>query len=131
MQTRESEKQAELRVIKSNNLGKFYKYVNKRISYRSGIGALTDNASNAIVNDVDKANMFNYNFASVGAVDNNVSPPCTNKVSIENMLSNVHFNSDNVMLAMNKLKANLSSGPGGLPPLLFKRLKHCLTGPLL
>jgi len=35
------------------------------------------------------------------------------------------------MLAMNKLKANLSSGPDGcLPPLLFKRLKHCLAGPL-
>jgi len=31
---------------------------------------------------------------------------------------------------MNKLKANLSSGPDGLPPLLFKRLKHCLAGPL-
>jgi len=24
----------------------------------------------------------------------------------------------------------LSSGPDGLPPLLFKRLKHCLAGPL-
>jgi len=44
IQTRESEKQAELRVIKSNNQGTFYNYVNKRISYRSGIGALIDNA---------------------------------------------------------------------------------------
>ena len=34
------------------------------------------------------------------------------------------------MLAMNKLKPNLSGGPDGLPPLLFKRLKHCLAGPL-
>jgi len=72
--------------------------------------------------------MFNEYFASVGTVDNNVLPPCSNKVSIENMLSNVEFNSDSVMLAMNKLKANLSSGPDGLPPLLFKRLKHCLAG---
>jgi len=76
----------ELRVIESNNLGTFYNYVNKRISYRSGIGALIDNAGNAIVNDVDKANMFNEYFASLGTVDNNVLPPCTNKVSIENML---------------------------------------------
>jgi len=50
IQTHESEKQAELRVIKSSNLGTFYKYVNKRISYRSGIGALIDNAGHAIVN---------------------------------------------------------------------------------
>jgi hypothetical protein len=35
------------------------------------------------------------------------------------------------MLAMNKLKANLSSGPDGLPPFLFKRLiNYCLAGPL-
>jgi hypothetical protein len=34
------------------------------------------------------------------------------------------------MLAMNQLKANLSSGPDGLPPLLLKRLKHSLAGPL-
>jgi len=109
----------------NNNLKTLYNYVNYRIFYRSGIGALIDNARNAIVNDLDKANIFNEYFASVGTVDNNALPPCT-KVSIENMLSNVEFNSDNVMLAMNKLKANLSSGPDGLPPLLFKRLKHCL-----
>jgi len=97
MQTRESEKQAELRVIKSNNLGTFYKYINKRISYRSGIGTLIDNAGHTIVNDVDKANMFNEYFASVGTVDNNVLPHCTNKVNIENMLSNVELNSNNVI----------------------------------
>jgi len=63
-----------------------------RISYRCGIGALINNAGNAIVNDVDNANMFNEYFASVGTVDNNVLPPCTNNVSIEKMLSNVVFN---------------------------------------
>jgi len=74
--------------------------------------------------------MFNEYFASVGTVGNNVLPPCTNKMCIEKILSNVEFNSDNVMLVMNKLKANLSRGPDGLPPLLFKRLKHYLAGPL-
>jgi len=104
MQIRESEKQTELRVIESNNLGAFYNYVNKRISYRSGNSALIDGVGNVIVNDVDKANLFNEYFASVGTVDNNVLPPSTNKMSKGKMLSNVEFNSDNVMLAMNQLK---------------------------
>jgi len=35
-----------------------------------------------------------------------------------------------VLAAINKLKSNLSAGPDGLPRLLFKRVKHAITGPL-
>jgi len=129
-QAHECEKQTELRVIDANNLGTFYKYVNKRISYRSGIGALTDSAGNTIVDDSGKANPFNEYFASVGTIDNDVLPPCPCVVSKGVSLETVEFNVSNVMLAMNKLKSNLSSGPDGLPPLLFKQLKNCLAAPL-
>jgi len=129
-QAHECEKQTELRVIDANNLGTFYKYVNKRISYRSGVGALTDSAGSTIVDDSGKANLFNEYFASVGTIDNDVLPPCPCVVSKGVSLKTVEFNVSNVMLAMNKLKSNLSSGPDGLPPLLFKQLKNCLAAPL-
>ena len=35
-----------------------------------------------------------------------------------------------VMSSIDKLKINCSSGLDGLPPILFKRLKHCLCHPL-
>lgn len=130
MQTRECDRRAEMHVIESNNLGSFYKYVNRRISYRSGIGALIDGAGNVVECDEEKANIFNKYFASVGTVDNNVLPSCRKVVSGNTTLATIEFSSSNVKQAINKLRPNLSSGPDGLPPLLFKRLKHCLAGPL-
>ena len=70
----EVEKEEE--VIKSNNLGTCYKFVNKRLKYRNVIGALVDDSGNIITNDDDKANLFKDYFGSVGVVDNNVTPVC-------------------------------------------------------
>ena len=115
-------------VIKSNNLGTFYKFVNKWLKYRNIIGALVDDSGKIITNDDDKANLFNDYFSSVGVVDKNVTPVCNcNSVLHDDcVLDMVEFNTQNTLAAMLKL----SSGPDGLPPLLFKRLRHCLGEPL-
>ena len=52
-------KQEEEKVVKSNNLGDFYRYVNKRLSYRSPIGCLINDKGDIITSDEVKANMFN------------------------------------------------------------------------
>ena len=54
----------------------FYKYVNNRISYRSTIDALNGENNTIVTSDSDKANMFNVYYASVGAVDDGIVPPC-------------------------------------------------------
>ena len=46
------------------------------------------------------------------------------------VLDSVVFTRSIVCAAISKLKNNLSSGPDGLPPLLYKQLKHCLAEPL-
>ena len=93
LQTRERDKQTEMRVIESNNLGTFYKYVNMRISYRSGIGALTDNFGDVITDDVRKANMFNDYFESVGTVDNDIlRMSCHVVVSVDKLFNTVECN---------------------------------------
>ena len=48
----------------------------------------------------------------------------------ECVLDTVDVNTQNTLAAMRKLESNLSSGPDGLPPLLFKRLRYCLAEPL-
>ena len=36
----------------------------------------------------------------------------------------------NLIAAIKKLKSNLSAGPDGLPPLLFKRITYAIATPL-
>jgi len=42
----------------------------------------------------------------------------------EKPLETVAFNENSVMAVISKLKVNLSAGLDGLPPILFKELKH-------
>ena len=118
-------------IIESNNIGTFFKFVNKRLKYRNAIGALVDDGGNAVTNDDEKATLFNEYFGSVGVVDDGVIPVCNFMPSDDDcVLEMVEFNAQNVLAAMNRLKSNLSRGPDSLPSLLFKRLRHCLAAPL-
>jgi len=106
----------------------FYKYVNNRISYRSTIGALVDENDTIITSDSSKANMFNVYYASVGVVDDGIVPPCPD-VAVKSTTENVRFDEVSVLPAIHKVKPNLSAGPDGLPPLLFKQLRYSLVRP--
>jgi len=46
------------------------------------------------------------------------------------VLDTVVFDERNIIAAVRKLKANLSAGPDGLPPLLYKRLQSSIAKPL-
>ena len=116
-------------VINANQIGSFYRFINKRIYNRSDIGVLVDTTNNAvIVNSSDKANVLNAYFASVWRKDNNTTPICDslNVIPIEN----VNLDSDDVLRAIHKLKSNYTCGPDGFPAIFFKRLKFVLAVPL-
>ena len=117
-------------IIDYNSLGTFYKFVNKRLSYRNVIGTLVDDDGNFITSDDEKSNLFNNYFGSFGVVDNIASPICNSVLRHDSSLETVEFTAHNVGLAMKKLKSSLSCGPDGLPPLLFKHLRYCLAEPL-
>jgi len=121
--------QTEKHVIESYNLGTFYRYINKRISHRPNIGALTDDTGNNVTGDLERAELFNCHFASVGVVDNGFVPKwfCRMYKHCGSKLDTVHFDDESIVA--DKLKTNLSSGPDGLPPLFFKQLKFCLAKP--
>ena len=118
---------AEERVITANNIGAFYNYVYRRTTNHCGIGVIMDKNGSPITNDQAKANAFNDYFSSVGIIDNDVIPHCSD-VTLCSVLDrpSIEVTETDVMLSISRLKTNSSCGPDGLPPVLFKRLKYCL-----
>jgi len=119
----------ETRLISNNNLGAFYRYVNKRITNTTSIGLIVDQNGVILTGSTLKANTFNCYFVSVGMADNNIVPDCTN-VTLVSILDDVDVSATDVMSSIDKLKSNCSSGPDGLPPIVYKQLKQCLSAPL-
>ena len=82
-----------------------------------------------VTSDVIKANMFNEHYATVGVIDDGNIYTCPH-IELTSIVETVIFNEHDILVAANKLKPNLSTGPDGLPPLLFKRLRFSLARPL-
>jgi len=81
-----------------------------------------------VLDDYAKANVFNKYFASIGNIDRGPVPNFPSLVNNEKCMRDVTVTESDVLRAICKMKANASSGPG-LPPVLFKKLKHSLTTP--
>ena len=116
-------------IVSADNVNTFYKFVNNRLSNRSSVLSVTDMDGSELINDLDIANAFNDYFASVVVNSNNLTPAIPS-YHIVSPLASISFSEGDVLAAINKLKSNLSAGPDGLPPLLFKRVKHAITVPL-
>ena len=124
---RQRDRDKEERIVECNNLGSFYRYVNKRIGNRSDIGVIIDK-SKILDNDKAKANAFNSYFSSVCVKDNGISPHC--KQTICEPLETIEVSEIDIVTSINRLKSNLTCGPDGLPPMLFKQIKNSLIVPL-
>jgi len=122
-------RQQEENIINADNLGAFYRHVNRRIRHCGSIGPLIDSSNNAVTSDTAIADMFNKHFASVGVIDNGILPSDT-ALNCTDVLDSVFFADLDVLSAISKLKPNLSAGPDNLPPLLFKKLQYCLAYPI-
>ena len=81
-----------------------------------------------ITNDLIKANAFNAYFSSVTVAGNNIIP-ATRDIALS-VLDSIVISETDVLQSVNRLRSNSNCGPDGLPPILFKRLKHCLSLPL-
>ena len=117
-------------VINSNNIGSFYNFINKRLTRKSGIGALSIADGEFCTDELGRANILNDYFSSVCTVDNGLTPVIDSLVDSHTRLDHIEFNPDNVMRAIKKLKANSASGVDGLPPLIYKNLAPYLAEPL-
>ena len=127
---RNYETEKERNLIASNNTGQFFNFVNRKLSSKSGIGALRNSAGKLVTGDEQRADMLNTYFSSVCKNDNGNLPNIDKRVDDNVRLEFVHFDHAAVTKAMKKLKPNQASGPDSLPPQLFKRVGRCLAEPL-
>jgi len=100
------------------------------MSCRSGVGVLRSTDGADAVSDLEKAEILNNHFASVYAADNDICPQFNRLVADYVELSDIEFTPASVTRATKKIKCNLSCGPNGLPPVMFKQLAHQLASPL-
>ena len=120
----------ENKVVKADNLGAFYKHVNRKLSCKTGIGPIKRSDGSYSSTDVEKANIINNYFASVCTIDDTNLPPFQPKADINHSFEQITITAGKVKKVISKLKNNLSSGPDNLPPLFFKKLSKSLSEPL-
>jgi len=100
----------EQHIIDANDLGAFYRFINKRLAGRSSVGAIVADDGSILTDNHKKANAFNKYFASVGVSDDETVPPIRN-TALSETLDSVTFSETDVLKSINKLKCNLSAGP--------------------
>ena len=113
----------ELRLIDKGNLGSFYKYVNSKTSYKSGVAPLKKPDGSLAYDDLDKANLLNEFFSSVFTKDDgNVPYFQTSWSDTTPGLNSVCFTPDIIKKIVKKMKLNGSAGEDMFPSVLFKNV---------
>jgi len=57
--------------LDANNVGAFYRFANKRLNNKTGVGPLYNaHDDEVVVSDIDRANLLNTYFSIIGTVDN-------------------------------------------------------------
>jgi len=130
---RKHEMYLENKVVNSNNVGAFYKHVNKHLSNRSNIGALTTPSGDTALNDAEKAEVLNNFFGSVCTHDDGINPQFSSRIAAgDDGISSVAFDEAKLLAAVRRIKTKCqtSSGPDGYPIMLLKNTMHVLARPL-
>jgi len=120
-------------IITANNLGAFYRFINKCMANRwniSNIGPIINASGQTLMDSTAKANAFNAYFSSVRqSADNGIIPECKSPV-LQSVLDSIVVVEPDESWSISRLKINSSSGPDNIPRLLFVKLKYCLCYPL-
>jgi hypothetical protein len=120
----------EERLISNGNLGSFYRYVNDKLTFKSGVSVLKDANGVLLSDDLAKAERLGEYFSSVFTDDNGILPHVNKQVNDNTALNNVDFTPDLVYKQLHTLDSKTSSSPDLLPALLFKNLAGSLAFPL-
>ena len=136
----------ESKLINNGNPGSFFKNVNSKTSYKSGVALLRDLGGNLHSSDTDRAQLLNEHFAThcntllhfatqllnehfaFGQDDGRLLPFSIDETDFFPKVSSNLSNLGNVLTILKKLQSNDSGGVDNLPTLLFKILRpKCLS----
>ena len=129
---RNHEIECEKHILDANNIGAFYKYVNSKLTCRSGVGTLVDPSGNSVEDDHGKAELLNDYFCSVCKDDNGVSPSTTTDANLPPIIDSVTFEEVKLIRAALKIRTKCKTSPDheGYPTLLITKLIAALSFPL-
>ena len=121
----------EEKLLKANNLGAFYKFVNQKLSSRSGVAPLKSPNNNLLTNDMDKANLLNSYFQSVFISDDGKLPPFPNRLnSATTNISDINISPTVIQNVLKKLKKNSAAGPDNIPSTFYHHTASTISYPL-
>jgi len=106
-------------IIKRKNIGSFYRFVNRNLSCKTGVGPLKSE-SGGIITDDGKASALNKYFCNVFTVDDGNISAFERRVGDDISMNNVTFSSYLVFKTLSKCKTSRTLDPGGF---LFRLLK--------
>src|SRR6267154_472589 len=125
------EKSCEHKILNGSDLGCFFKFVNSKSGRKSGVAPLKAMNGEYIFDDKVKAEMLNCCFSNNCVRDNGYLPELNLPMMSQDMqLDSVVFTQTNTYKTLLKLKNSLASGPDNIPPLFYRKLAACLSGPL-
>ncbi|MFZ2538081.1 MAG: reverse transcriptase family protein [Oscillospiraceae bacterium] len=122
----------ESKLLDSNNLGAFYKFVNQKCSSSSGVAPLRGSGDTLLTDDLDKANLLNSYFNSVFIIDDGKLPhfPSRFQPGPHKTLSDIDISPTIISRTLGNLKTNSAAGPDKLPPIFFRKTSSSLSYPL-
>ena len=101
-------------MIRKNNLGSFYKFVNSKLETNMTAMALKTSTGVVVTDPGEKAELFNNFFSDVFTSDNGICPSVAERIGDEG-LSTVTFMPNIVRQVLKKLKPSMSTGWDGIP----------------
>ena len=105
----------ELALIRKNNLGNFYKFVNSKIKSNLN-GAALRTANGTVTSDPgEKSEIFNHLFSEVFTRDNGIIPDVVNRTDDDSRFDTVLFTPNVVRDVLRKFKPTTSAGSDGIP----------------
>ncbi len=126
--TRQEVFNREVEVLNNGTDNHFWRYVNSKLTCKSGLPSLQQDDGTFAESDQEKVESFNEYFASV------FQPDLATKLQLEkekvSPLTTVSFPPENVYAHLSLLPSKCSAGIDGLPSVFFKNLAFQLAQPL-
>jgi hypothetical protein len=113
--------QYEESILDSNNLGKFFKYSNSKLSATSNVGPLRQTDGSITADPVVKSGLLSNHFNTLFTHDNDIIPSY-NVTTPQSVISNIIFSPTLVHRIITKLNISTSCGPDNIPPVFFKKM---------
>ena len=118
----------ERKMLDSNYVGAFYKFINNKLSSKSGIAPLKSRNDKIVCTDEETANLLNEYFESVFTIDNGSLPSFPHRLPAESVLKeDIEIHPKIVEKILKKIKTNSSAEPDGLPPIFYTSTATSIT----